>query len=574
VTDVSSRGLVLAAVCALVVVAGGTGLAHWAMTAGGEVTIETATVETDSGVDLGATVYEPPGASADDPAPAVVLIHGYTGERGTMTSFATELADRGYVAVAVDQPGHGESEPPAFADGWGGPAALSFTRSLATVNESRVALVGHSMGGFASLAAAADQPDGYQSLVLVGSTWGDVERVDPIPAANETFPRNMAVVFSRHDEFGPLMYDTAIPGNVDESEKLRAAFGTDRPVERGRVYGSVENGTARRLTSPQAIHTGLHRSPAAVADTVEWVTTTTGDPADGDDQHWHWATVGHILTFLGALVLAISVTALAWRGLQARGARTDGGSVETASETNHRLADWVVLSALPALAFYPLYALGTVAVPVTRVTHQELTHGFVVWALGTLALAAGYVRWRDGDWPVPTVSRQKTRHALAAAVAGLGVLYALVWLVSLVPGSGVRAWLVGLGVLPPVRWLSAIVYGIPLTAATVALSVALAGRARSLTSRVGRALALACGGLVVFVLVQYIPFFLGYGMPIPVLGPLASTALRTTLGLAVVTVVATVTTEVTDSPLPGGIAAGLLATWLLVATSPLHVAPF
>lgn len=126
------------------------------------------TFETASGVQLDGTVYLPADASTDDPRPGVLAVHGYTGSRGTMGSFGTELARRGYVVLAMDQPGHGTSDPPAFADGWGGPAGLATLRSLESVDESRVGLVGHSMGGYSSLAGARAHPDGYESLVLVG----------------------------------------------------------------------------------------------------------------------------------------------------------------------------------------------------------------------------------------------------------------------------------------------------------------------------------------------------------------------------------------------------------------------
>jgi len=125
-----SRGQsAVAVLVGLALAAAGAALSSWVMTDGGDITIEETTIETESGHDLSATVYEPADASRDEPAPVVTLIHGYTGERGTMSSFARELADRGYVAITVDQPGHGESDTPAFADGWGGPATLEYARS-------------------------------------------------------------------------------------------------------------------------------------------------------------------------------------------------------------------------------------------------------------------------------------------------------------------------------------------------------------------------------------------------------------------------------------------------------------
>lgn len=588
--DTDTRKIVGAVLVGLVLVAAGTGIAYWVTTDGGEISVEDTTFETESGLELVATVYEPSEARAE-PAPAVVLIHGHGGERGTMSSFGHELADRGYVAVAVDQPGHRDSDPPAYEDGWGGPAALEYTRSLETTEEDSVALAGHSMGGFASLAAAEKYPDGYESVVLIGSTWGEPGGLDDVPAANTTFPRNMAVVFSPFDEYGPLMFGEPVPGNVPESDKLTSAFGTEAPVEPREVYGSIEEGTARRFTSPPTVHTGMHRSRASVADTVGWVTMTTGTTDGGepkedeDSQGWYWATFGHVVAFVGALVVAVGVSGLAWRRFESvaevepTGGDGDDGEGGWAS-------GWVLLgiSALPAVALYPLYALGAVVIPVTRLTHQELTHGYVLWSLGSVAVGASAVGWRtrneEGILSRLRLSERESASALrgfGAALAGFAAVYLVVVVVSAVPGSALRAWMVGLAPLPGVRWFSLAVYAVPLTVGTVALSVAL-DRAlpdnRGVLRHVGSALALSCGVLLLSLVVQYVPLFLGFGMPVPGLGPLAITGIWGIFLLGTATVLAAATNRLTRKPLVGGVLAGLVVTWVIAGTGPMTVAPF
>ena len=561
----------------LVLVAAGTGLAYFVTTSGG-VTIEDTSFKTESGLELVATVYEPPEARTGEPGPAVVLIHGHGGERGTMSSFAKEFADRGYVAVAIDQPGHRDSEPPAYEDGWGGPAALEYTRSLETTDEDRVSMVGHSMGGFASLAAAKEHPDGYESVVLVGSTWG----VSGAPAANTTFPRNMAVVFSPYDEYAPVMFGESVPGKVAESEKLTSAFGTGEPVRPDDVYGSVEEGTARRYTAPRTVHTGMHRSRATVADTVEWVTLTTeGEESDEDAQTWYWATFGHVVAFLGALVVAVGVSGIAWRRF---GSLSDKETEEYSDDDGNGgwASRWVLLGTtfLPAVALYPLYALGTVLVPVTRITHQELTHGYVLWVLGSVAVGASVTSWRYG-WretlPRSLSERKSALRALLAGVAGFVAAYLVVLAAGIVPGSGFRAWMVGLAPLPGFRWFSVAVYLVPLTLGTVALSVALDGAlpdSDGVFRHVGLALALSCFGLVASLALQYVPLFLGFGLPVPILGALAITGIWSTFLLGCATVLASAGTRLTDEALVGGVLAGLVVTWIIAGTGPMTVAPF
>lgn len=600
----TTRTLVVVIVLGFALVAGGTALAAWTTTSGGDVDVYETTIETDSGLELSATVYEPAAASAEEPAPGVTLIHGYTGTQGTMSSFATELADRGYVAVTVDQPGHGHSDPPAFADAFGGPAGLEHTRSLESVDEDRVALVGHSMGGFASLAAAEEHPEGYESIVLVGSTWGGVDAFADLPDADEEFPRNMAVIFAPYDEYGAEMWGEPVPANVHQSEKLAAAFDAEGPIEHGEVYGDVDDGTARTFTAPPTIHTGMHRSTTTVADTVEWLELTIGEPeptelASADEQSWYWASIGHVLALVGGFVVAVGTTGLAWQRLEgpagetAMTAESASGSTpvappssETApSSTTNGLptSTLVALSALPALTIVPLYAIGTAAVPVTRLTHQELTHGYLVWALATVGLAAALVRLRHGGVDRNSLERLAPNRSvairsLAAGLAGTGVFLVVVALVDAVPGGAFNAWVVGVEPLSRLRWFSFAVYVLPFTVAAVGFAAGLERALGSSTSSgssaraLGRRLVVTCGGMAVFLAIQYVPLFLGFGIPVPELGPLAIIAINATGLLIAATLVAVPVTRLTDSPLPAGVLTGLLVTWMLVGTGPIPVA--
>jgi len=82
-----------------------------------------------------------------DSRPGILAVHGYINSRETQHGFAIEFARRGYVALALDQAGHGYSDPPAFANGCGGPDGLAHLRSLDVVDKNNVGLEGHSMGG-------------------------------------------------------------------------------------------------------------------------------------------------------------------------------------------------------------------------------------------------------------------------------------------------------------------------------------------------------------------------------------------------------------------------------------------
>lgn len=112
------------------------------------------------------TYYPPEGASADNPAPAVILLHGASGvSRGREGRTASAFAAQGVAAVVVDvfgaRGGGGFiqrliniTETMAIADAF---AAKRFLDARPEVNAARTALIGFSYGGMATYYAARQQ---------------------------------------------------------------------------------------------------------------------------------------------------------------------------------------------------------------------------------------------------------------------------------------------------------------------------------------------------------------------------------------------------------------------------------
>ena len=159
------------AVAGLVLIVAGSWLAHATQTSGG-IKIEDVRFKGAKGNTMSALLYIPPNATAQSPAPGILAVHGYINSRETQDGFAIEFARRGYVVLALDQTGHGYSDPPAFANGFGGPDGLTYLRSLDFVDKNNIGLEGHSMGGWTVLAAAIAMPNAYKSMVLEGSSTG------------------------------------------------------------------------------------------------------------------------------------------------------------------------------------------------------------------------------------------------------------------------------------------------------------------------------------------------------------------------------------------------------------------
>ena len=82
------------------------------------VDVEKMSFETERG-ELAGYLYTPRGVDADNPAPAVILTHGYLNNSEMQEIGAIELSRRGYVVLAFDMYDHGDST-------WETPAAFDF----------------------------------------------------------------------------------------------------------------------------------------------------------------------------------------------------------------------------------------------------------------------------------------------------------------------------------------------------------------------------------------------------------------------------------------------------------------
>ena len=285
-----------------VVILAGAILAHLVQTADG-VKVRDVRFVASNGVVMSALLYQPANAMAKTPAPGILAVHGYINSRETQDAFAIEFARRGYVVLALDQRGHGYSDGPAFADGFGGPAGLAYLRSLDIVDKDNIGLEGHSMGGWTILAAAITAPNDYKSMVIAGSSVGKPFAAEGSP----TWPRNLALIEGKYDEFSKLMWDVESAADVPQSPKLEALFGTDKPVEAGKLYGAIDAGNARLLYQPAITHTGEHISTQSVGDAIDWFAQTLkgGVARPAADQIWYFKEFGTLISLIGFVALLL-----------------------------------------------------------------------------------------------------------------------------------------------------------------------------------------------------------------------------------------------------------------------------
>lgn len=309
-------------------------LASSIQTDGGNVEISTGVLESEYG-DLCFKLYKPQSATAQTPAPAVLLLHGYQNDKDTCSAYAIELARRGAVVLALDEFGHGATAPGMIARGYvnhrvkvnfgleseeggtfvsvggpsrfklmmnfsnlsffdprysadaegnrivdssmGGVAAYAYLAGLDCVDPARMGVSGHSMGTWASWTVAA----AYAGAV-------DEQGVSIEPKA---------VVLQCGELFMDSVYDTS-------AISFRNVLLLQAKYEEFSYFRDYENTVTEAL-----LHTPLRSGfLGCTEDEAAW-DRTYGDFADGSARRIELLNTNHRLTTHNAKGMA---AALAW----------------------------------------------------------------------------------------------------------------------------------------------------------------------------------------------------------------------------------------------------------------------
>jgi pimeloyl-ACP methyl ester carboxylesterase len=193
----------------------------------------------------------------------IVLLHGGTHDRHDFDAIVPALSKK-FRTIAVDWPGHGESEMPAP------PSSMSVSLLCDALEDvvramrlPPAVLIGNSVGGTASLRLAARMPQAVRALALVDN--GGVVNVTPIVKAfcwvqgRELVRRSFGMAFARHylKKKGPER--DAVLARI-EAAHAKPGF-VEMAAALWRSFGTPENDLwleARGVTAPTLIVWGKH----------------------------------------------------------------------------------------------------------------------------------------------------------------------------------------------------------------------------------------------------------------------------------------------------------------------------
>ncbi|MHA1790992.1 MAG: alpha/beta hydrolase [Promethearchaeota archaeon] len=196
--------------------------------------------------------------------PVIFIGHGVIVNKEMMTNFAIELAARNFVVVNLDWRAHGRSSGTLETEKliMDLEAVLNDVHArMPTANISKLGMIGYSMGGFPTFLYAATH-DTVKAWVGVGTA------VDP-SVSDEKVPNNVLLICGDLDEAFSVndlrhQMTSITPGISDVSN-----------FQFNRLYGSIENGTARELIRvPLADHLVVPWHPTFIHEATKWMVRT------------------------------------------------------------------------------------------------------------------------------------------------------------------------------------------------------------------------------------------------------------------------------------------------------------
>ncbi|WP_391572608.1 alpha/beta hydrolase family protein [Cohnella sp.] len=313
----------------------------------GKVEIINFKLPTENGQWLSGQVFKPKQSSTEHKVPLVITEHGYLNNKHMQDLNAIELSRRGIAVMTFDAYYHGKSssasEPvmqAVAANGVGMIPLVEFAyQSLDYIDNQRIGVMGHSMGGMSAWLTLMHYGSQYNAAIEKakapdsegGETITDGEQAYAnsvnkvaagLPVGNirlsseKAFSQiraNMGIIYGQYDEGN---YDLS-QGNGDLSnnaaEGLFAVNSIFSEAERqmdfhvGQYYGDAGNQTLRVVYNPKQTHEWAHFSKETAAYTVDFFSHAfeLSPQIANTNQIWIWKELVSFIGLLGIFLLIV-----------------------------------------------------------------------------------------------------------------------------------------------------------------------------------------------------------------------------------------------------------------------------
>lgn len=427
----------------------------------GTVDYHDMTFVTQSGHELDALLLVPENATAEKPAPAIVVSHGWYNNREMQDLNYVEYARRGYVVLAISMYGHGDSEVLPGNTWWddennanGLYDGVKYVAELPFVDPSRIGVTGHSNGALACREAVLQDDEGLIAAALLVSNDAVYTDADG-KFYNQFGTRDAAIVACQYDEFFHRV-DGSAPRDFIRQKTAQSFlhFGADPEGLEARsaetFYMQIVDGeeAIRAIMNPAITHPWAHFSAGVVAFSVDFFDRALGAPAPlaHTDQIWQWKAAFNALGIVGFFLFVVfAALALLDTAYFAELKVSEPVMPWPALEGKAKSRYWRV-NLISALISIPLYFIAFI---LGFVLQSDIWNQGASRVIGLWSLLCGLVAWltiRSKKYPVDReergirISRGKLFKSVLLALTVVCAAFALVFLSDYLFLTDYRLW--------------------------------------------------------------------------------------------------------------------------------------
>ena len=361
------------------------------------------------------TMYVPNTATAENPAPVVFVLPGFTRTKATMAQYCMELSRRGAVVFCSDPGGQGGTTANSTSGANGIEYLVQYvynnTDDFKFCDKNRMGAIGHSAGGGNVITLAADMAgDSYQTSVIKAVYNSGYIKTS---AANKfaKLKCNAAMSYAYYDE-GAFRYQTDTTAyEVIAKRFINEVNGSTTPYDQVVVdhdYGNMADGTYRVVHREKTNHCFEMYDQISIANTIDFfnLALQMNSNIEGMQQVWFGKEFCNGLALAAAFTFVIALCMVLMNTPFFATLKEDSAAGETSSEASevglstmapqrqtiaHKIVFWttMILTAIIAcLDYIPLANLSIEVFPTsnlasvfTFVFPARMVNAILLWAL-------------------------------------------------------------------------------------------------------------------------------------------------------------------------------------------------
>lgn len=361
------------------------------------------------------TMYVPNTATAENPAPVVFVLPGFTRTKATMAQYCMELSRRGAVVFCSDPGGQGGTTANSTSGANGIEYLVQYvynnTDDFKFCDKNRMGAIGHSAGGGNVITLAADMAgDSYQTSVIKAVYNSGYIKTS---AANKfaKLKCNAAMSYAYYDE-GAFRYQTDTTAyEVIAKRFINEVNGSTTAYDQVVVdhdYGNMADGTYRVVHREKTNHCFEMYDQISIANTIDFfnLALQMNSNIEGMQQVWFGKEFCNGLALAAAFTFVIALCMVLMNTPFFATLKEGSAAGETSSEVSevglstmapqrqtiaHKIVFWttmILTAVIACLDYIPLANLSIEVFPTsnlasvfTFVFPARMVNAILLWAL-------------------------------------------------------------------------------------------------------------------------------------------------------------------------------------------------